>query len=90
MIDDQPEVTIDDPAFLFDSNDGFQEVTSKKTMRIKLKEEAEQQKKTEQQQKKRDSSNKVILLRHMLYITSYMSKCYMLYLRILTKQVNCQ
>ncbi|XP_025111993.1 protein PRRC2A-like isoform X2 [Pomacea canaliculata] len=60
VIDDQPEVTIDDPAFLFDSNDGFQEVTSKKTMRIKLKEEAEQQKKTEQQQKKRDSSNKVI------------------------------
>ena len=65
MIDDQPEVTIDDPAFLFDNNDGFQEVTSKKTQKIKLKQEAEQQKKTEQQtqqQKKRDSSNKVCAL----------------------------
>lgn len=62
MIDDQPEVTIDDPAFLFENNDGFQEVTSKKTLKIKLKQEAEQQKKTEQQQKKRDNSNKVYWL----------------------------
>ena len=31
VIDDQPEVTIDDPAFLFENNDGFQKVTSKKT-----------------------------------------------------------
>ena len=60
VIDDQPEVTIDDPAFLFENNDGFQEVTSKKALKIKLKQEAELLKKTEQQQqKKRDNSNKV-------------------------------
>lgn len=60
VIDDQPEVTIDDPAFLYENNDGFQEVTSKKALKIKLKQEAELLKKTEQQQqKKRDSSNKV-------------------------------
>ena len=60
MIDDQPEVTIDDPAFLFENNDGFQEVQSRKTIKTKLKQEAEQMKKTEQQQqKKRDNTNKV-------------------------------
>lgn len=36
MIDDQPEVTIDDPNFLYESNDGFQEVQSKKA-KSKLK-----------------------------------------------------
>ncbi|XP_074655932.1 uncharacterized protein LOC141909383 isoform X2 [Tubulanus polymorphus] len=35
VIDDQPEVSIDDPAFLFETNEGFQEVTSKKMMKIK-------------------------------------------------------
>ncbi len=37
VIDDQPEVSIDDPAFLFESNEGFQEVTSKKAQKSKLK-----------------------------------------------------
>lgn len=36
VIDDQPEVTIDDPNFLFENNDGFQEVQSKKA-KSKLK-----------------------------------------------------
>jgi hypothetical protein len=35
VIDDQPEVTFDDPNFLFESNEGFQEVYSKKTQRTK-------------------------------------------------------
>jgi len=30
VIDDQPEVSIDDPAFLFEKDDGFQTVTSKR------------------------------------------------------------
>lgn len=36
VIDDQPEVTIDDPNFLYENNDGFQEVQSKKA-KSKLK-----------------------------------------------------
>ena len=60
VIDDQPEVTIDDPAFLFENNNGFQEVTSKRALKTKLKQEAELLKKMElQQQKKRDNANKV-------------------------------
>ena len=35
VIDDQPEVTIDDPQFLFESNEGFQEVCSKRTAKSK-------------------------------------------------------
>jgi hypothetical protein len=46
VIDDQPEVTIDDPAFLFENNDGFQEVTSKKA--------AKKQKVAIEEQKKQD------------------------------------
>lgn len=37
VIDDQPEVSIDDPAFLFENNEGFQEVTSKKAQKNKQK-----------------------------------------------------
>ena len=37
VIDDQPEVSIDDPAFLFESNEGFQEVTSRKALKSKQK-----------------------------------------------------
>ena len=41
-------MSIDDPAFLFESNEGFQEVTSKKAAKIKAKaaqeEEAKKQK----------------------------------------------
>jgi len=47
VIDDQPEVTNDDPNFLFDKDDGFQEVQSKKAMKIKQKaQEAETRKLT--------------------------------------------
>ena len=35
VIDDQPEVTFDDPSFLFENNEGFQEVCSKKTQKNK-------------------------------------------------------
>lgn len=56
IIDDQPEVSIDDPNFLFENNEGFQEVTSKRTQKSKQKaqQEAEQQKQVET--KKKDSS----------------------------------
>ena len=35
VIDDQPEVSIDDPQFLFESNEGFQEVMTKKQAKSK-------------------------------------------------------
>ena len=38
VIDDQPEVTIDDPNFLYANNEGFQEVQSKKALKVKQKE----------------------------------------------------
>lgn len=41
VIDEVPEVTNDDPAFLFEQNDGFQEVTSKRTIRSKQKAQQE-------------------------------------------------
>jgi predicted nucleic acid-binding protein len=37
VIDNQPEVIIDAPAYLFESNEGFQEVTSKKPQKLKQK-----------------------------------------------------
>ena len=40
MVDDQPEVSNVDPAFLYDSNDGFQEVTSSKTKKVRQRMEA--------------------------------------------------
>jgi len=65
VIDNQPEVTIDDPAYLFETNEGFQEVMSKKTQRQKQKLVQEQiaTKKSEQSQqgqmsKKKDESRK--------------------------------
>ncbi|XP_052823701.1 protein PRRC2C isoform X3 [Octopus bimaculoides] len=50
VIDDQPEVTIDDPNFLYESNEGFQEVKTKKSLKSKQKalQEAEQRKQCEQ------------------------------------------
>ncbi len=42
VIDDQPEVSIDDPAFLYESNEGFQEVTSRKAQKSKQKAAAEE------------------------------------------------
>jgi len=53
VIDDQPEVSIDDPAFLFENNEGFQEVTSRKTQKSKQKaaqEEANKKMQEQQQQ----------------------------------------
>ena len=51
VIDDQPEVSMIDAAFLFDSNDGFQEVTSKKTQKSKQKAALEESiKKSKQEQ----------------------------------------
>lgn len=35
VIDDQPEVTFEDPNFLLESNEGFQEVYSKKAQKNK-------------------------------------------------------
>lgn len=37
MIDDQPEVSIDDPSFLYESNEGFQEVTSRRVLKSRQK-----------------------------------------------------
>lgn len=37
IVDDQPEVTVDDPAFIFETNDGFQEVMSKKAQKERQK-----------------------------------------------------
>ena len=61
MIDDQPEVTIDDPNFLFENNDGFQEVQSRKALKVKQKErEAEIRKQTQDvQPKKKEAVSKV-------------------------------
>ena len=51
VIDDQPEVSIDDPSFLFESNEGFQEVTSRRALKIKQKAAAlEEAKKTQELQ----------------------------------------
>ena len=60
VIDDQPEVTIDDPNFLYESNEGFQEVKTKKSQKSKQKalQEAEQRKQSEQ---KKETITKVIL-----------------------------
>lgn len=46
VIDDQPEVTIDDPNFLYENNDGFQEVQSKKAKSKQKAAEAETKKQT--------------------------------------------
>ena len=61
MIDDQPEVTIDDPNFLFENNDGFQEVQSRKALKVKQKErEAEIRKQTQDAPvKKKEAVSKV-------------------------------
>ncbi|KAL3872322.1 hypothetical protein ACJMK2_040253 [Sinanodonta woodiana] len=62
IIDDQPEVSFDDPNFLFENNEGFQEVQSKKALKSKQKaqaQEAEMKKQTEML-KKREPSSKVL------------------------------
>ena len=50
VIDDQPEVSIDDPSFLFESNEGFQEVTSRRTQKSKQKAALEEAMKRSQEQ----------------------------------------
>ncbi|KAL4218896.1 cell differentiation [Mactra antiquata] len=65
VIDDQPEVTIDDPNFLYENNDGFQEVQSKKAMKSKQKaQEAESRKQSadglENIPKKKEIVSKVV------------------------------
>lgn len=61
VVDDLQEVTNDDPNFLFENNDGFQEVTSKRTQKIKQKMIEAEQKKTEQEAKKKEKHlNKVV------------------------------
>lgn len=64
VIDDQPEVSIDDPAFLFESNEGFQEVTSKKAQKVKQKAAAEEAMKKVHDAKKKEAvvSTKVKLV----------------------------
>ncbi|ESN95441.1 hypothetical protein HELRODRAFT_179518 [Helobdella robusta] len=56
IIDNHPEVSIDDPSFLFEKNEGFQEVTSRKALKSKIKaaqqEEALKQQQLQQQQLK--------------------------------------
>jgi hypothetical protein len=37
VIDDQPEVSTVDPSFLYQSNEGFQEVTSRRAQKSKQK-----------------------------------------------------
>ena len=67
VIDDQPEVSIDDPSFLFESNEGFQEVTSRRTQKSKqkaameeaLKKSQEQQVQAAAQAKRMDKEAKV-------------------------------
>ena len=67
VIDDQPEVSIDDPSFLFESNEGFQEVTSRRTQKSKqkaaleeaLKKSQEQQAQAAAQAKRMDKEAKV-------------------------------
>jgi len=50
VIDDQPEVSIDDPSFLFESNEGFQEVTSRRAQKSKQKAALEEALKKSQEQ----------------------------------------
>ena len=52
VIDDHPEVSIDDPSFLFESNEGFQEVTSRKSQKSKQKAAQEEANKKSQEQQK--------------------------------------
>ncbi|XP_064649744.1 protein PRRC2C-like isoform X2 [Lineus longissimus] len=60
VIDDQLECSIDDPAFLYETNEGFQEVVSKKAMKSKQKaaQEAEVKKQLEQKKKEKDGVKK--------------------------------
>ena len=79
VIDDQPEVSIDDPSFLFESNEGFQEVTSRRTQKSKqkaaleeaLKKSQEQQAQAAAQAKRIDKEAKVDVSLYCLCPTSF-------------------
>lgn len=58
IVDDQPEVTIDDPAFIFEANEGFQEVMSRKTQKERQKALLEAEKKQSQGKKEKDVSER--------------------------------
>ncbi|XP_048776168.2 protein PRRC2C-like isoform X5 [Ostrea edulis] len=60
VIDEVPEVTNDDPAFLFEQNDGFQEVTSKRTIRSKQKAQQEIELMKQKEQTKKSVSKVVV------------------------------
>jgi hypothetical protein len=53
-------VTNDDPAFLFEQNDGFQEVTSRRTIRIKQKAQQEIELQKQKEQTKKSPVSKVL------------------------------
>ena len=80
VIDDQPEVSIDDPSFLFESNEGFQEVTSRRTQKSKqkaaleeaLKKSQEQQAQAAAQAKRMDKEAKVeVFIYLFIYLIVY-------------------
>uniref|UniRef100_T1IR03 BAT2 N-terminal domain-containing protein n=1 Tax=Strigamia maritima TaxID=126957 RepID=T1IR03_STRMM len=56
IVDDQPEVSVDDPAYIFETNDGFQEVMSKKAQKERQKAMMEAEIKKQNQTKKEDKS----------------------------------
>lgn len=59
VIDDQPEVTVDDPLYIFDGNDGFQEVMSKKTQKERQKALLEEQIRRQNIEKKKKEKEEV-------------------------------
>ena len=62
VIDDQPEVSIDDPTFLFENNEGFQEVTSKKQQKKTIKAAQEEAARQKVQDEKKEKTKKVIFI----------------------------
>lgn len=62
IVDDQPEVTVDDPAFIFETNDGFQEVMSKKAQKERQKALLEAEVKKQVQLKKEKDVSAAYLL----------------------------
>lgn len=58
IVDDQPEVTTEDPKFIFDTNDGFQEVMSKKAQKERQKALIEAEIKKQTQTKKDKEENR--------------------------------
>ena len=61
VIDDQPEVSIDDPTFLFENNEGFQEVTSKKQQKKTIKAAQEEAARQKVQDEKKEKTKKACI-----------------------------